>query len=221
MMRPEDLWDYYPKLFHITWGDSWASIKKHGLLSIKALLCLSDKSNEEVVKLTRGRRKCWVEVELPERSRAVLRDQKPMTDTGLRRALPDSVALWRWYELINSMVFFWARKECLEKMLLAKAYQGVTHDVLVIDTRRLVRLEEPKVRLSHMNSGSTNRAHLRDMNLFKRIEDYPFKERRRRRGKEKAVAEVCVVDRVEKIGEALIDVKHGSADKIMADLEAC
>lgn len=71
-----------------------------------------------------------------------------------------------------------------------------------------------------MNSGSTYRAYTRDMNLFKRFADYPF-EKRRKQGKERAVAEVCVVCRVEKIREAVVDVKHGLPGEIMAELEVC
>ena len=75
------------------------------------------------------------------------------------------------------------------------------------------------IRLSPMNSGSTKpMPHPRDMNLFKTFEDYPF-EVRRRRGKEGAVAEVCVVDGVEKIRDAVVDVKRGLPEKILAELE--
>ena len=87
-MQPQDLWSHYPVLYHIAWGGSWASIKEQGLLSTKALLYLFGKSDEKIIELTRTRREHWVEIECPGRPRAVLRDQKPMTDEGLRRALP-------------------------------------------------------------------------------------------------------------------------------------
>ena len=218
-MRPEDIWQQYPVLYHIAWGGSWPSIEKYGLLSTKVLLQQYGKSDEEIAKLTKARRADWVEIDCPGRPRAVLRDQKPMTDEGLRRALPESVEPWEWYELINSMVFFWPTKKRLKTMISAAAYQSVTHDVLVVDTRTLVQLEEPKIRLSRMNSGSTKpMAHPRDMNLFKPFEAYPF-EARRRRGKEGAVAEVCVVDGIEKIRDAVVDVKRGLPEKILAELE--
>lgn len=220
MMQPQDLWSHYPVLYHIAWGGIWASIKEQGLLSTKALLYLFGKSDEKIIELTQTRREHWVEIECPGRPRAVLRDQKPMTDGGLRRALPDSVALWQWYDLINSMVFFWPTKKRLKTMISAAVYQKETHEVLVVDTKTLVRLEEPNIRLSHINSGSTHWAHPRDMDLFKRFADYPF-EKRRKQGKERAVAEVCVVCRVEKIRQAVVDVKHGLPGEIMAELEVC
>ena len=219
-MRPEDLWSNYPKLFHIAWGGSWECIREHGLLSTKALLHLSGKSDEEIVERTKAWREHWDEIELPGCLRAVLRDQKPMPPKNLQKVLPPSVAPRQWYELINSMVFFWPTKNRLKKMISTKVYQKVTHDVLVVDTETLVRLEEPNIRLSRMNSGSTYGGNCRDMNLFKRFEDYPF-EKRRRHGIERAVAEVCVVDRVEKIREAVVDVKRGLPGEIMAEMAAC
>ena len=220
-MNPEDLWRHSPMLYHIAWGGSWPSIEEHGLLSTKALLQLYGKSDEEIAELTRVRRAHWVKIDCPGRPRAVLRDQKPLTDEGLRRALPDSVEPWQWYELINSMVFFWPTKKRLKTMISASAYQRVTHDVLVVDARTLVQLEEPNIRLSRMNSGSTKpMPHPRDLDLFKRFENYPF-EARRRQGKEGAVAEVCVVHRVERIREAVVDVKRGLPGEIMTEVAAC
>ena len=104
-------------------------------------------------------------------------------------------------------------------MITATAYVDVIHDVLLVDTSKLVQMEEEKIRLSRMNSGSTKRmAHPRDMNLFKTFADYPFEFRRERYGKAKAVAEVCVLEGVDGIAEAVLEIKRGSADDIMAAL---
>lgn len=220
-MRPEDLWQQYPVLYHIAWGGSWPSIRKYGLLSAKVLLRSYGKSKAEIAALTQARRQHWVEIDCPGRPRAVLRDQKPLTDAGLRRALPDSVEPWMWYDLINSMVFFWPTRKRLKTMISASAYREVEHDVLLIDTETLVRLEESNIRLSRMNSGSTTRmAHPRDMDLFKRFVDYPFETRLRKQGRERAVAEVCVMERVDSVREAVVDVKCGSAAEILTEL-AC
>ena len=218
-MRADELSWHYPVLYHIAWGGSWPSIREYGLLSTKALLQSYGKSDIEIRELTQARRRHWVEIDCPGRSRAVLRDQKPLTDEGLRRALPDSVQPWQWYDLINSMVFLWPTKKRLETMISASAYGEVEHDVLLVDTATLVRLEESNIRLSRMNSGSTRpMPHPRDLDLFKRFGDYPFDIRLRRQGKEGAVAEVCVVERVNDIREAVIDVKHGLAREILAEL---
>ena len=78
------------------------------------------------------------------------------------------LTLSKWYELLNSMVFFWPTKKRLETMLSASAYRNLKHDVLVVDARELVRLEAPNIRLSRMNSGCTKPfADQRDIGLFK------------------------------------------------------
>ena len=220
-MRPEDLWRNYPVLYHIAWGGSWPNIEANGLLSTQALLRLYKKEKEEIARLTRRRRDHWVRIECPGMPEAVLRDQKPMTDKGLERALGGEVEPWRWYELINSMVFFWPTKKRLKTMLSAKAYEDVGHDVLVVDTRKLVQLECSNIRLSRMNSGCTKPfPNKRDMGLFKEFSDYPFESRRRRCSKADAVAEVCVLRGVERIAQAVREVKSGFAGEIIAALAA-
>ena len=218
-MRPEQLSERYHVLYHIAWAGSWPSIEENGLLSTKELLRLYGKSEGEIKALTRNRRDHWVEINCPGRNQAVIRDQKPMTDNGLASALPDNVNPCQWYDLINSMVFFWPTKERLKTMICAKAYKGIEHDVLIVDTKRLVQLVEPSIRLSHINSGSTYRSYPRDMTLFKSIENYPFEERWQKQRRKGAIAEVCVKDGVKQIREAVIKVKRGLAKDILKDLE--
>ena len=218
-MQSEELWRHYPVLYHIAWGGSSPSIQEHGLLSTKALLRLYGKTDKEIAALTQARRAHWVEIDCPGRPSAVLRDQKPMTDSGLRRALGGSAEPWQWYDLINSMVFFWPTTARLGTMLTASAYEGVTHDVLVVDARALVGLERDNIRVSEINSGCTRPMPWpRDMTLFKRFADYPFEDRRRKYGVARAVAEVCVVDGVERIAETVLDVKRGTASEVMKTL---
>ncbi|MCY4221153.1 MAG: hypothetical protein OXD35_05795 [Thiotrichales bacterium] len=218
-MRPENLYQNYPELYHIAWRGSWQNIEEYGLLSTKALLQLYGKDENEIKALTQVRRLHWVAVDCPGRRGVVIRDQKPLSDRGLRRALPDHVEPWQWYDLINSMVFFWPTKERLKTMIRAQAYKGIEHDVLIINTKKLVQLEESNIRLSWMNSGCTKpRAFPRDMDLFQQLEDYLFEDSRKRRGLKKAIAEVCVTDRVERIREVVTRVQTGSADEILRSL---
>ena len=53
------------------------------------------------------------------------------------------------------------------------------------------------------------------MDLFRRLKDYPFPERPSASAVAKAVAEVCVVDGVERIAEAVVGVESGSAQDVM------
>lgn len=219
-MRSKDLWHHYPVLYHIAWGGSWPSIKEHGLLSTKALLHLYGMGENEIAKLTRSRREHWIPINCAGRPRAVLRDQKPMTDEGLVRALRGTAEPSQWYDLINSMVFFWPTKARLKTMITASAYKNVKHDVLVVDCETLVRMEHSNIRLSRMNSGCTKpMPHPRGMGLFKRVEDYPFPERPSASVVAKAVAEVCVVDRVERVAKAVLKVVRGSADTVMEAMD--
>ena len=219
-MRPEELWRHYPVVYHIAWGGSSPSIQEHGLLSTKALLRLYGKTDEAIAALTQARRAHWVEIDCPGRPSAVLRDQKPMTDAGLRRALDGSAEPWQWYDLINSMVFFWPTTARLGTMLTASAYEGVAHG------RAGCGREGAGGDWSATTSGSRrSTAGARDaclgrgdVTLFKRFADYPFEYRRRKYGVARAVAEVCVVDRVERIAEAVLDVKRGTAGEVMKAL---
>lgn len=92
-MRPEELVDGYPSLFHIAWEGSWPNIREHGLLSTRALLDLYDIDGGRVRQLVSERRPHWVEVHGKGLPRAVIRDQKPMSDEGVRRALGRGVPL--------------------------------------------------------------------------------------------------------------------------------
>ena len=219
-MRGQDLWEAYPVVYHMAWGGSWESIRKNGLLSVKRLLKLYQQTEQQVEKLTRRRRAHWVKVRGEGLPSAVLRDQKPMTDEGVRRALEGKAEPWQWYELINSMVFFWPTKERLRTMILASAYEGVRQDVLLVDTRKLLMVASEKVRLSPMNSGCTKPyPHPRDLGLFKAIPEYPFENRRGKYGTARAVAEICVVGGVDRIAEIVIDVKSGNRRELLAALE--
>ena len=217
-MRPEELYRYYPQVYHIAWEGSWPSIEQYGLLSSKALLRSYGKSQKEIVDLTQKRRSHWVEICAPDRPPATLRDQKPITDKGLLRVLNGSVEPWEWYDLINSMVFFWPTKKRVETMIKAKAYRAIRHDLIVVNTEKLVQLESENIRLSRMNSGCTHWFHPRDRSLFKRFKDYPFSCRLKSAGKAGAVAEICVKDRVEKIAATVVSVIQGNAEEVLTSL---
>lgn len=206
-MRSSDLGDSYPRLYHMAWDGSWPSIREHGLLSTQRLLQLYGLDELRVRRLTREHRPHWVDIEGNGLPTAVVRDQKPMSDDGLRRALQGRAKLNEWYVLLSSMVFFWPTKDRLLRMMGAGAYVGMRHDLLIVDTARLVDAHVGAIRLSPINSGATRPIpHPRDLSLFKTIAEYPFEERKRRRGLGSAVAEVCVVGAVENIEDYVIDV---------------
>ena len=209
-MKPEQLIEYYPRLYHLAWEGSWKNINQYGLLPTQELLKLYQIDERKTRKLVSEHRPHWVPIEREGLCRAVLRDQKPMSDAGLRAAgIPEPN---KWYSVLNSMVFFWATKERLESMM--NAYQGMRHDLIIVNTRRLVEDKSDAIRLSHMNSGSTRRAHPRNVGIFKTISNYPFDKRRKRNGWKKALAEVCVIGGVKAIREYIVDVRTISSDDL-------
>ena len=214
MMQPRDLVNNYPRLFHIAWAGSWPSIKEHGLLSTKALIELYELDADESMKLVCEHRPHWVEIYRKGLPRAVIRDQKPMSDEGLRQALGGRVEPGKWYKLLNSMVFFWPTKKRLMTMLSAKAYRGMRHDVIIVDTQKLLERKEREIRISPMNSGATKPfSYPRGMGIFRELRDYPFEERMKKYSVEGAVAEVCVRDRVEEIATCVQKVKTVTAEE--------
>ena len=97
-------------------------------------------------------------------------------------------------------------------MISADAYQGMQHDLIVVDTRRLVERKFREIRLSHINSGATRpKAHQRDLGIFKMIDEYLFDDRKKLYGLRKALAEVCVMGGVRAIKEYAIDVRTVSS----------
>lgn len=218
-MKPDDLWAHYPVLYHATWGGSWLGIKEHGLHSTRSLLQLYGRNDEEITRLTLNRRPGWVRIDCPCMPDAVIKDQHPMTDDGLKRALPEWVEPWQWYKLLNSLVFFWPTRERLKKMIGSRFYQNVRHDVLIVNTKKLVELECSRIRLSRINSGSTfYNPQKRDLNLFKTFSEFPFESRLQKSGWGNAIAEVCVQDCVKDIEQAVLEVKHGYAPEILKEL---
>lgn len=194
-MTPDQLIKHYPRLYHMAWAGSWKNIRKRGLLSTKALVSESEMSTEEKEKFLTTHR--WDIVNCAKIPGVTIRDQKPMSDDTVRAAL-DGGDPREWYRLLNSMVFFWATKERLKTMMRAPTYKCMRHDLLVVDTARLIESCRDDIRISHMNSGATKPPNKRCFDLFKTLEEFPF-DSRRKYGIKKAIAEICVRDRVENI----------------------
>lgn len=168
----------YPRLFHMAALDSWTSIRRHGLLSTSALLDLFEIDGVLRSSLESCHRPASVPVEHSVHGRAVIRDQKPMDDTGLRTALGKDFSPREWYELLNEKVFFWPTRQRLEKMLNARAYKNQRHLVLTLDSKTLLTEHECVALLSPINSGCTKPyPHPRSKNLFQPLRNYPFQER--------------------------------------------
>ena len=208
-IEPEELAERYPRLFHMAAAGSWSSIARHGLLGASALLDLFRISGERREEIESRHRPESVPIC---GGRAVVRDQKPMNEAGLRKCLRDGLTPREWYRMLNSKVFFWETRERLEKMLRARAYKNMWHTVLVVDTESLLADCRDRVTLSPINSGSTLfRPPPRGRDTFLPPGEYPFRRRRRERGASDAIAELAVDRSVPDIRKHVLLVEERKA----------
>lgn len=192
-----ELLRHCPTLYHMAERGSWPSIRRHGLLSTSALLDLWQVGGVRREEIEATRRPQGVALEHPTLGRAVVRDQKPMDDAGLVRCLRDGLAPADWYRLLNARVFFWLTRARLHRLLTAKPYRAIEHDVLELDAAEFVAAYGARITLSPINSGVTRpfpRARGRD--TFLPIADYPYAHWRARRPRGERVVELSVLDGV-------------------------
>lgn len=189
----EELINDCPTLYHMAERGSWDGIREHGLLSTTALLDMYGVQEPERGAIEKQHRPTCVEIASPELPRAVVRDQIPMSDSGLLRCLPERLKPSDWYELLNAKAFFWLSEERLHKLTNAKAYREQEHDVLEVDTRSLINAHRVSIWLCPINSGCTKPyPRNRDESVFARIDDYDYAGWRKRRRKGERAVELAV-----------------------------
>jgi len=205
-MRIEALIDCYPFLYHMAEANTWAHIQRFGLLSTSAILDLHNLSGSDRVPYESMQRPDMMRVVTSSAPTMILRDQKPMPDDRIKRALRNSMLPRDWYELLNRKVFFWATEERLFRLLGAKFYRAIEHDVLTIDSRSFLSCYWKKVELCHMNSGNTfPLPHPRDASIFKPASMYPAKPNG---APLKEVAEVTVPYSVPDVADHVVSVRR-------------
>lgn len=212
MMSPEKLIELYPHIYHMAERGSWPSIREHGLLSSNEVTKCSGAQGEVKDRLRREHRAEKTSVQVPGVGTIVLRDQIPMPPNRIERTLPVGFSASDWYELINERVFFWAEKERLHRLLNARQYRHLEHDVLTIDTASLLSRHATKIQLCHMNSGNTYPAMVpRGPHIFKGIENYEVNSKGLPK---KRVVEITVLRGVVDIAEHVLEVRRmlGSAE---------
>ena len=149
-------------------GGSWGRIQTQGLLSTSALLDHFEVKEPERRRIESEWRRNRITLE----EGATIQDQRPMPQKALQNVLKDMTPT-QWYRLLNGKTFFWTTKERLRKMLNAEAYRNDSHDVITVDTCKLVERHQEQITLSRINSGSTNGQARRGSRTFKTIEEYP------------------------------------------------
>lgn len=206
----------HPVLFHMAENGSWPSIRRHGLLSTSALLELYGYRGTERHELESQRRPESYTLEHKSHGNAVIRDQKPMTDSALRRCLLDGLTPSDWYRTLNARVFFWLTEERLRRLLNAGPYASSKHDVLFIETRKLIEKYRELITLAPINTGNTRpypqpRGHA----TFLTIENYPYQEWFKKRRGIDPVVELAVMDKITDVQRFTLSVKEMRGENVI------
>jgi hypothetical protein len=185
---------------------SWDSVQRQGLLSTSALLDLFEVSGDERAVLEAARRPESVEITHVAHGSAWIRDNKPINETVLRRTLV-GMSEADWYRTLNGRVFFWLTEDRLNRLRNAPPYRERSHDILTLDTRALLAALEDVVELAHLNSGAVHPGanYPRGVGTFRRISNYPWRERARLAPAE-PIVELTVPYALRNVTDYVIDV---------------
>jgi hypothetical protein len=193
MANGDILVETYPRLYHMAHAGAWPSIERLGLLSTTALLDLFEVEGERREQLESSRRSKSEEITHPEHGRAFLRDQIPLNEKKLAKALRDGLMPRDWYRILNRKAYFWGPEARLRILRGAHAYSDQRQTIIVVDTAQLVARHGERILLCHLNSGATQpMAFPRGLSTFLPIDRYPIAERKHRYGMNGALAEVTV-----------------------------
>jgi len=208
-MKLEQLVEHYPRLYHMAESGTWDGIQKNGLRSTSALLDLFEITGQERTRIEDEHRPECVTITHKKHGKAVIRDQKPMSESALLKCLTKPVTPREWYRTLNGNVFFWLHPNRLNDLLDARAYRDKHHCVLTLDCRELVGQYVKDISLSPMNSGSTIYRPLpRGRGTFLPIADFPFDERRATRPIQNSVVELLVKYAVPNVEEFVLKVEE-------------
>lgn len=212
-MNLERLIELYPRVYHMAERGTWGSIQQRGLMSTTAVLDHLEVADGERARFESEHRSQKMDVRADHPSNIVLRDQKPMPEGRLLQALMNGTTPRQWYELINDKVFFWVEEERLHRLLGARDYRTLEHDVLTLNSAEFIPAYAEKIWLCHMNSGNTwPIPHRRDAEIFHRIADYPVKPS----GKPvKNVVELVVDYSVPNIADYVVEVRRMRGDEVL------
>jgi len=135
-----------PLLFHLAETANLRSIEQLGLLSASDLI---ERAGLPTV---------WHERHRPHRlvlpNGVVLRDQKPMPPTALKRCLR-GMTPEEWHRLLNSKVFLWIDRERLNRQ--RDACGRFPQILYVVKTEKLLERYASSVALTPINSGNARR----------------------------------------------------------------
>lgn len=219
-MTRDDLVKTYPRLYHMAHDGAWPAIRQNGLLSVAALLDLYGIKGERRDGLFSQHRPESERIDADGLPGAVIRDQKPMRDSALQKCLQDGMTPSDWYRHLNTKSFMWLSRERVWSLLGARAYRDKLQSVLTLDTAKLVEQYEDRIWLSPMNSGSTIYSPLpRGINTFRRINDFPFDDRKKQgRAKGANVVELLIDHGIPDVANYVLAVHKVKNDEIVEEI---
>jgi hypothetical protein len=213
LVKETELIAKFPRLYHVTDGRAWPSIRTHGLLSTSALLDLYGVQEPARSSFESERRPVGMILERVAYPDVLLRDQSPMNEKALIGCL-QGMTPREWYRSLNAKVFFWTSWRRLQRLLTAKAGRDVAQLVLTVDTRSLLKVHRDRILLSGMNTGSTIRKPLpRGPKTFLSISKFPYEQRRQTRSPSDALVELVVEGAIPDIMDHLIAVDEVGPDR--------
>lgn len=194
---------------------AWPKMQRQGMLSTTALLDLFGYSGDERRRIESERRTEMIEIGPREHDTALIRDNLPLRERFLAESLEGMTAT-EWYELLNRKTFFWVSKGRLERLLGARAYRNRAHDVVAIETRRLVERDLDQIALAPINTGAAlyPSAAARGRATFQPIQDYDLEAMIGRRGRKDAIVELAVDYAVRDIEEVAFLVERRFRDRV-------
>jgi hypothetical protein len=195
-------------LFHLSEAGAWESIERDGLLSTSALLDRFEITGPERDAIESARRPESIRISHETFGHAWIHDNKPIHVGALRRTLV-GMSEAEWYRELNRRVFFWLSEHRLDRLLNARPNRDRRHDLIILDTEALLAVYANEVELAHLNTGAVHHtaSFPRGAGTFRRIPDYPWRQRLRTAPRE-PIVEVTVPYRVQDIGRFVIDVRH-------------
>lgn len=173
----------YPVLYHMAELSAVIGIKKYGLLSTTAILdkFLAKDLNRSLIEEVVRRESLTIKAEAG--IEIVIRDQKPMNESGLLRCL-NGLTPRQWLLELNSFVFFWASMDRVDRLVGTRAYASRKHALLVVDTASFVKAYKGSIYLTPMNTGCTRPyPHPRDRTTISPLNEFDLAYWKRKRGK--------------------------------------
>lgn len=213
-MKPSELAERHPRLYHLTEPGAWENIKKNGLLSTSYILDLFEIEGLDREKIEANRRPSAVQLDHFYYGHVVINDNIPLIEKALVNCLDDGLMPSDWFRILNARVFFWPSLEDLNRLLSARLNRTRQRDVIVVDTFSLAKAHAKRIELSPINSGATLRkAARRGLYTFTPLLKYSFSDWRKLRGRHDQIREVVVQNHVIDIANHTIEVLRYPLEK--------